>query len=257
MRTDKFLDDRFVCQASGTLALKRRPLARDVFTYSFSLLLLVYFIRDGCVGLAEAGFLFALYPCYIAMLALAPKCRAMHKESEANKPESLYDRFMDDTTEEMIKPKLGRTRSFVLEVQAEEAATEARENKELIDNTFTEDEIFNMRRAFNLFVTTEGSGKCPRPDVWRILQVLGEAAHSHSDGETLIGRVETEDEAAVDFTEFCLAMAKKDEVEPWHANLLHYTFLPLELAFKYTCPDCEYGGPGESWCAHRTLRSAH
>ena len=45
----------------STLALKRRPLLRDVTTYSISLVLLVIFIdvhTPGCVGTGEAGFLF-------------------------------------------------------------------------------------------------------------------------------------------------------------------------------------------------------
>eukprot|EP01052_Picozoa_sp_SAG31_P014678 SAG31_NODE_920_length_10987_cov_4.682757_9_plen_128_part_00 len=83
--------------ASSTLQLKRRPLLRDVMTYSISLMLLVIFIWDGCVSLAEASFLFGLYPCYLVMLALAPKFRAKHKEKVANRPEALFTRFMDDS----------------------------------------------------------------------------------------------------------------------------------------------------------------
>jgi hypothetical protein len=38
---------------------------------------------------------------------MAPKCRAKHKEKVANAPASLYERFMDDASEEMVKPKMG------------------------------------------------------------------------------------------------------------------------------------------------------
>eukprot|EP01051_Picozoa_sp_SAG22_P010225 SAG22_NODE_906_length_6562_cov_11.249884_8_plen_93_part_00 len=47
-------------------------------------------------------------------------------------------------------------------------------------------------------------------------------------------------------------MAKRGEVEPLLHRVLEVVFLPLETAFKFTCPPCEYGS---SWevraCGHR------
>ena len=82
----------------------------------------------------------------------------------------MYERFLDED-DDMSTGKIGRTRSFVLEVQAEQAEQAKKEMRELVEERFTEDEIFGMRRAFALFDT--GDGKIARADVWRVLQVLG------------------------------------------------------------------------------------
>ena len=241
--------------AGQTLLLKRRPLLRDVGTYTTALILLVVFIQPdegpdggeimingsstpmpGEITGGEAGTLFTIYFIYLAILALAPKCRKQYKEQQAASPATMYERFLDED-DDMGTPKLGRTRSFVLEVQAEQAEQKRKEMREHVEEHFTEDEIFGMRRAFALFDT--GDGKVARADVWRVLQVLGEEKHSAEDGEETIEGVDLEDEFSVDFMEFCYAMAKRDEEESLGQQIAEVMFKPLELAFHYTCPPCE------------------
>ncbi len=225
--------------AGQTLFLKRRPLLRDVTTYTTALICLVLFINDGKIGVLEATTLFSIYLIYLVILATAPKCRKHYKEQEAASPATMYERFLDED-DDMNTGKIGRTRSFVLEVQAEQAEQAKKEMRELVEERFTEDEIFGMRRAFALFDT--GDGKIARADVWRVLQVLGEEEHSAEAGDNVISCVDLEDEFTVEFMEFCAAMAKKDEEESLGAQIAEVLFKPLELAFKYTCPPCEVRG---------------
>eukprot|EP01052_Picozoa_sp_SAG31_P014675 SAG31_NODE_920_length_10987_cov_4.682757_6_plen_100_part_00 len=42
-------------------------------------------------------------------------------------------------------------------------------------------------------------------------------------------------------------MTKRGEEEPLSAKILEVIFTPLELAFKYTCPPCEYESSWEAW----------
>jgi Ca2+/Na+ antiporter len=230
--------------AGQTLFLKRRPLARDVGTYSLSLLMLVLFIHDGEIERYEAALMFSVYIGYIILLSTAPKCRKQYKEQKAVSPASLYERFMDEE-DDMGAPKIKRKKSFVLEVQAEMQEQADKETQQMVEDRFSEDEIFDMRRAFALFDT--GDGKVARADIWRVLQVLGEEKHSAEDGEAMISCVELADEFSVEFMEFCGAMVKREETESLFDKVLETVFMPLHLAFKYTCPPCEYGGPWENW----------
>ena len=222
--------------AGQTLFLKRRPLLRDVTTYTTALTCLVFFIDDSEISKFEACVLFSIYFLYLIILATAPKCRKQYKEQQAASPATMYERFLDED-DDMSTAKLGRTRSFVLEVQAEQAEQAKKEMRQLVEETFTEDEIFGMRRAFALFDT--GDGKVARADVWRVLQVLGEEEHSAEDGEKTIEKVECEDDFSVDFMEFCAAMAKRGEEESLGEQIAEVMFKPLDLAFHYTCPPCE------------------
>ena len=238
--------------AGQTLFLKRRPLLRDVSTYTTALICLFFFINpeDGGVGKIEkfeAATLFSIYLIYLVILATAPKCRKHYKEQQAASPATMYERFLDED-DDMSSAKVGRTRSFVLEVQAEQAEQKKKEMRELVEERFTEDEIFGMRRAFALFDT--GDGKIARADVWRVLQVLGEEEHSAEAGEKVISCVDLEDDFTVEFMEFCAAMAKKDEEESLGAQIAEVLFKPLELAFKYTCPPCEVRVESNDVTAH-------
>ena len=261
--------------AGQTLLLKRRPLLRDVGTYTIALILLVIFIQpdpgdggNGQIHQGEAVTLFCIYFIYIVVLYTAPKCRKQYQEQQAASPATMYERFLDED-DDMGNRKIGRTTSFVLEIQAEQAEQARKEMREMVEERFTEDEIFGMRRAFALFDT--GDGKVARADVWRVLQVLGEENHSAEDGEATIACVELEDEFSVDFMEFCAAMAKRDEEDSLPEQIAGVMFKPLELAFHYTCPPCEvrqqppipcppreiglsrcgrwlqHGGPWETW----------
>ena len=242
--------------AGQTLFLKRRPLLRDVTTYTTALTCLVYFIDDGEIKWGEATVLFCIYLAYLVVLATAPKCRKHYKEQQAASPATMYERFLDED-DDMNTGKIGRTRSFVLEVQAEQAEQAKKEMRELVEERFSEDAIFNMRRAFALFDT--GDGKIARADVWRVLQVLGEEEHSAEAGEKVISGVDLEDEFTVEFMEFCAAMAKKDEEESLAEQIAEVLFKPLELAFKYTCPPCEVsvGSTDATVCSVCTLVGSH
>lgn len=233
--------------AGQTLFLKRRPLLRDITTYTTALICLFFFIDDGTITVLEASTLFSIYLIYLVILATAPKCRKHYKEQQAASPATMYERFLDED-DDMSTGKIGRTRSFVLEVQAEQAEQAKKEMRELVEERFTEDEIFGMRRAFALFDT--GDGKIARADVWRVLQVLGEEEHSAEAGEKVISCVDLEDEFTVEFMEFCAAMAKKDEEESLGAQIAEVLFKPLELAFKYTCPPCEVRGMSLPICLY-------
>ena len=222
--------------AGQTLFLKRRPLLRDVTTYTSAMTCLFFFIGDCQITQGEAGTLFSIYLIYLVVLGTAPKCRKHYKEQQAASPATMYERFLDED-DDMNTGKIGRTRSFVLEVQAEQAEQAKKEMRELVEERFTEDEIFGMRRAFALFDT--GDGKVARSDVWRVLQVLGEEEHSAEDGEKTMSCVDCEDDFTVDFMEFCAAMAKRDEEESLGEQIAEIMFKPLELAFHYTCPPCE------------------
>ena len=241
--------------AGQTLLLKRRPLLRDVGTYTIALILLVIFIQpdpgdggNGQIHAGEAVTLFCIYFIYIVVLYTAPKCRKQYQEQQAASPATMYERFLDED-DDMGNRKIGRTTSFVLEIQAEQAEQARKEMREMVEERFTEDEIFGMRRAFALFDT--GDGKVARADVWRVLQVLGEENHSAEDGEATIACVELEDEFSVDFMEFCAAMAKRDEEDSLPEQIAEVMFKPLELAFHYTCPPCEVRPqpPNASFCA--------
>lgn len=230
--------------AGQTLYLKRRPLARDVCTYTFSLLLLVIFIGDGTIKRYEAAMMFSVYIGYLVLLSTAPKCRKQYKDQKAVSPASLYERFMDEE-DDMGAPKIKRKKSFVLEAQAEAQEQADKEMQRMVEDRFSEDEIFDMRRAFALFDT--GDGKVARADIWRVLQVLGEDKHAPEDGEAVISCVDLADEFSVEFMEFCGAMVKREEATSLSDQVLEYLFMPLHVAFKYTCPPCEYGSPWENW----------
>ena len=230
--------------AGQTLLLKRRPLARDVGTYTISLILLVWFISDSEVSQAESAILLSIYVIYIIVLYTAPMCRKKHKEKQAVSPGALFERFMDDA-DDMAEPKMKRKKSFVLEVQAEMAEQADKELQQMVEERFSEDEIFDLRRAFALF--DNGDGKVARADIWRVLQVLGEEKHSPEDGDAVISCMDLNDEFSVEFMEFCGAMVKREEEESTFSKVMEVMLFPLEMAFKYTCPPCEFGGPWENW----------
>ena len=230
--------------AGQTLFLKRRPLARDVCTYTISLLLLVSFIGDHQIESWEASVLLSIYVGYIILLYTAPSVRKKHKEKQAVSAASLYERFMDED-DDMGQPKIQRKKSFVLEVQAEMQEQADKETQRIVEEKFSEEEIFDMRRAFALFDT--GDGRVARADIWRVLQVLGEEKHRSEDGEAVISCTELRDEFSVEFMEFCGAMVRREEEESQLSKVFDIMFKPLHLAFKYTCPPCEYGGPWQDW----------
>lgn len=145
----------------------------------------------------------------------------------------------------MGQPKIQRKKSFVLEVQAEMQEQADKETQRIVEEKFSEEEIFDMRRAFALFDT--GDGRVARADIWRVLQVLGEEKHRPEDGEAVISCTELRDEFSVEFMEFCGAMVRREEEESQLSKVFDIMFKPLHLAFKYTCPPCEYGGPWQDW----------
>ena len=61
------------------MALKRRPVARDVFFYSLSLLVLYYIIEKGRADFTDAVGMLVLYAVYLTLTATAPNLRRCYR----------------------------------------------------------------------------------------------------------------------------------------------------------------------------------
>ena len=64
---------------SQPMALKRRPVARDVFFYSLSLLVLYYIIEKGRADFTDAVGMLVLYAVYLTLTATAPNLRRCYR----------------------------------------------------------------------------------------------------------------------------------------------------------------------------------
>lgn len=61
--------------AEDDLVLKRRPLLRDIASYSFAVILLVIFFKDGTIDWWESVMLLAVYISYLFIVIFSSKCR--------------------------------------------------------------------------------------------------------------------------------------------------------------------------------------
>jgi len=237
--------------AGTTLYLKRRPLIRDVGTYTAALILLRVFFSDGVIVAYEGCVLFALYFCYIIMLVLSPQVRKGYKDREAVSAPSLYERFLDEEEGELTPRNMNRTKSFVLDAKEKEEEEEKLEYIRLAGE-FSEPEQKKLRQTALLFQSA-GSDEVPAAQLGNIFQLLGpdfgfERTVSNEDVPGLIEGTALEDVDMIPYDDYLafVAMIKHQEEPGVLGMLLEMLLTPLELMFKYTCPPCEFGTKWES-----------
>eukprot|EP00605_Chrysophyceae_sp_TOSAG23-4_P002303 GSChrysophyteH1.ASY1.ANO1.2549.1 assembled CDS len=91
------------------LKLKRRPLLRDITSYTILLFMLYFFLRDGTITFSESLSLVLFYCCYVLVVIMSPKIRrtksfVIKKNSSKNnnqKEESMFEAVCtedDDST---------------------------------------------------------------------------------------------------------------------------------------------------------------
>jgi len=248
------------------LELKRRPLLRDMCVYTLGLALLVWFFGDGCIDKAESATLFVMYPGYILLIVMAPKMRKEFQifNTWAASPEELMSGIMHDA-DAKVHYRLNRTKSFVLMQKEEEEAQEAFEISSfvaLMPAPFAAE----LKRAFGQHVEDAAvTGRVGMVAVQSFEDVLrdmtGRWAMVDPSGaaQTCADLLQDSGNSSpfVDYEEFLeiVARMKKEGAESSGSigDIASFLFHPLEFAFEWTCPPCEYG---EKWEAFYPLTFA-
>ena len=224
--------------AAKDLWLKRRPLARDSLTYLVALACLTAFFADGFIVMWEAAFLLSLYVGYVLLVVLSPGVRSRWVEKGRR-------RDYEEALKEAMAQGADRT-----EVEAIRARYEA----ESVRKSFVEKAAEEAARAQAEAAAAAAVGASPTKaltaDLGRALladdhslAVTGGGGEGER-GEPSTPRSEESDEAS-------LYEQPHDDVgvppTSRAARVWRAFTLPLRLAFRYTCIECQHNGPRARW----------
>ncbi|KAL1523131.1 hypothetical protein AB1Y20_018087 [Prymnesium parvum] len=199
---------------SEPLALKRRPLARDVLAYSLALLLLFLVLQRGTTSVEYGGLMVGLYVVYMLVVVSSPGVRQLYRVNVLGRAPRIKRSFVEQQQQQPAPPAesrrdeaglsplhaVGTSSSAVPTVIA--TAVPTHEAPQLWDALPVSPMEFSP-----LDITTSLSGAPPapagRPALAGVLRAAG--------------------------------------------ALWKCLVAPLELMLRYTCPECAHDSPTAAW----------
>lgn len=214
------------------LLIKRRPLLRDITTYSVALLCLVMFFADGEVTLIESMILCSIYVSYITIVFVSPQ---LHKWYQLRQlvGEEAKARYLHK-----------RQTSFV---QNSNAGQTGQGSIGLMDNQFaaSDQDVEGVAIRNGSFNSSDRNSMAhSRESVNSIAESQNEDDDNDADG------VEENEIAPPGQEQMLEASEKEDageEEETWYGAAYEKFSYPLTVCFQYTCPEAKVGSPLEDW----------
>lgn len=206
--------------AGSDLLLKRRPLARDSITYLLAFIALTVFISDGFIELYESIILFSMYVVYVIVVVVSPTMRermiARKKLQEyRTKLQAAIEAGADRATLEELKAQFltaTERKSFVQQKQSN-ALVNGSSSKDLMSAFLTAEERLDTPQLVEL-----ESPRSADSDVF-------------SDDGSIEPVYDVEDEIRHE------AGSMSMRAKAWRL-----VTGPLQLAFDWTCINCEHTG---------------